>query len=158
MGAEVGAVVGEAAAVLQKDRFRCRCQQLETQALEDAQVLRFREDFHVRVAPFGGHGKEAGNQRNGEAQRAGFGRHGETFQDVSLEAAAGEDGPVGRQDRQIQINFPEPEAIAPEEVFHLAADHWNAQRQFLYVDCFKWFHHPAGFPILPVPPQIDLTL
>ena len=117
MGAEVGAVVGEAAAVLQQDRFRRFGQELEAQAFEERAVLRLREDFQVGAAPFGGHGNEAGNERDGEAQRAGFGRHGETFQDVSLEAAAGEDGAIVGKDRQIQINFPEPETIAPEEVF-----------------------------------------
>ena len=158
IGAEVLAVVREAAAVLQEDRFRRFGQELEAQALEEGAVLRLGEDFHIGIAPFGSLGDQPGNQGDGEAQGAGFGRDGETFDDVPLEAAAGEDGAVLGENRQIQINFPEPETIAPEEVFHLAADGRTAPGPFLYVDPFKWFHHPAGFPILPVPPQIDLTL
>ena len=154
---QIAAIIFQATAVLHQDGFRGFSEQAESQALEEGTVFRFGEDFHVGEAPLGGLGNQPGNQGDGEAEGTGPGRDGEAFDDVPPEAAAGEDGAFPGEDRQIQINFPEPETVAPEEVFHLAADRWNAQRQFLYVDRFKWFHHPAGFPILPAPPQIDLT-
>ena len=120
--AEVGAVGFQAAAILQKDGFRRLRQKPEPHAFEDGQILRFGEYLHIRETPFRGHRNQPGNERDGKAHGTGGLRYGQAFDEVTPKAATGEDGSFRGKDRQIQINFPEPETIAPEEVFHLAAE------------------------------------
>ena len=157
VASQVSAIILQSPAVFHQDGFRGLGEEAEAQAFENGTVAGLGEYLDIGMTPFGSNGNKAGDQRNGESGGAGLFRYGDALDDVPAETAAGKDFPFVVQHRQIQINFLKSESISHEEVFHLPADGWNAQGQFLYVDPFKWFHHPAGFPILPVPPQIDLT-
>ena len=151
------AVLLQSPSVLQEDRLGGFGEHPEAQALENLMVLRFGENLQVHETTLGGAGNEAGDERDGEAGGTGGLRDGDAFDKFAGQSAAGQDGTVIGEDRHIQIDLLEPETVSPEEVLHLTADRRNAQRQLLYVDTIEWFHHPAGFPILPVPPQIDIT-
>ena len=157
MTPQVLAIVLQSPAVFHQNDLRGLGQETEAQAFENGTVAGFGENLDIGMAAIGSHRNQTGDQRDGKAGGAGAFRNSNAFDDVPAETAAGEDIPFVVQNRQIQINFLKSESISHEEVFHLPADGWNAQGQFLYVDSIKWFHHPAGFPILPVPPQIDLT-
>ena len=110
---------------------------METQALEHPAVLRFGAHFQV---PSPLEADDVRNQRCHQSLTAMLLSHGDTLDDVTLDAGSGQDGTLPVRHHIIRINFLKGKSIVPEEAFHLCAEKRSAQRHLRYVIILILFH------------------
>ena len=88
--AQVGAIALQSPAVLHKDGLRGRCQNVESQALEDGLVSGLGKELEFGDAAGGGQGDQMGNQRSHQSLGTGLFGHRYAFDDVLPDAGAGQ--------------------------------------------------------------------
>ena len=154
-GAKVAAIVFEAMSLFQQHSQRCRSEKPEAQALEHRLVLRLGEHLERRTGMVA---HDARHQRDQESFTAHFRGYSQAFEDITGNAGTCHNGASGILHDIIRIKRFHSEPIGLEEPLYLITEEGRAQWHLHYVlSNLVCIHPAASFPILPVPPAMELT-
>ena len=154
-GPKVGAVVFQSMALFHQNSKRGRSQKPKAQAFKQGLVLGLGKHLERRAGMLA---HDARHQRDQKPLAAHFRGYGQAFEHVS-----GESGSCHYNSRRILhdiIRFKRfhSEPVGLEEPLYLITEERRAQWHLHYVlSNLVCIHPAASFPILPVPPAMELT-
>ena len=152
---KAGKVRLQSPAVLHQDGLRGGGQLVEAQALENRLVLRLGEHLERRTGMVA---HDARHQRDQESFTAHFRGYSQAFEDITGNAGTCHNGASGILHDIIRIKRFHSEPVGLEEPLYLITEERRAQWHLHYVlSNLVCIHPAASFPILPVPPAMELT-